>query len=219
LLWALLWCVGTPAQAQTPWDGADVAVYVSKKNLSLHAGWHAHLAAFVQSADSLQLSEESLRLATTAQVGNFLAQQVQASGAARGWNLSAQPEEARAFLRLHVPGSPLPVKEVVRLLPRTQWLLTVDSLRFDVATRRSFVVISNRIVEDSKQVRTLVMHVRLLHLPSGKQAAQSVYWEAPQEHQNLLFLPRVDFSPSLAAQVLNWLTDQALLRLFMQVTG
>ena len=215
----LAWAITTAVHAQTPWDGADVAVYVSKKNLSLHPGWSAHLAAFAQSADSLKLSDESLRLATTAQAGNFLAQQVQASGAAHGWNLSAQPEDARAFLRLHVPGSPLPAKEVARLLPGTQWLLSVDSLTFDVATRRSFVVISNRIVEDSKQVRTLAMHVRLLHLPSGKQAAQSVYWEAPQEHQNLLFLPRVDIAPSLAAQVLNWLTDQALLRLFMQVTG
>ncbi|MBX3102341.1 MAG: hypothetical protein KF690_07535 [Bacteroidetes bacterium] len=223
LVWA--WCLvlaggfyGNRLPAQTPMDGGDLAIYVSKKNLYIHPQWHSHLAAFVEMGDSLELSEENLKLAVTAQAGNFLAGQLGSMGVARAWNLSAYPDEARAFLRLHQPGQPLPHREAARLLPHTQWVLTVDSLRFDSELRRSFVVISNRIVEDSRAVRTVRLHIRLTQLTTGHQASHTVQWEAPATTQPLLFLPAVT-QDRLVAAVLNWLTDQALLRLFMQITG
>lgn len=214
----LLWLLPLAAAAQSPLQGEEVAVYLSKKNLDFGPDHYKSFAAFVQQDDTLGLNEESLKLAFTVKAGQYLTQLMQAQSAPATWFAPERPEVARQLLAQYRPGQPPATQALATTLAPATYLLAIDSLSFGHEKRRSLIVISNQIVEELRSVEVATMTLRLIDLRTGRTYSYTARYDAEKPDNNVYFADwKAEKQP--AARLLARLLDTALLQLYIQMSN
>lgn len=183
----LLLSAAVRAQApESPLTGRQVGVYVSKKGIKFGSGANLDLASFVQNKDSLGLEAEALKLAFSIRLGNALVQALEEDQAAYGsFFVNAKPRYANLFL------DDLPPKRKVRaaLPPGAKYVLLIDQLQIKQETRRSVMVISNKMRSIRRTVELLRVKLQLYDTFAGEVVSVATYnydHEAKRDWPNYL---------------------------------
>lgn len=178
-----------------------MGVYFSKKKFTYNSAYREPFAAFVQRTDTLGLSDEALKLATSIRLGNYIRNQLaEHSGADTVIFINAIPQAANVMLRTYIPQGFNREKLWQALGRELDYVVVIDLLECSTSLRRSIFAISNRIVSERRTVRQVQLAVKVFR-PSGEpivaainydgdftEPARGLFRDASQQVQALEFL-------------------------------
>jgi hypothetical protein len=160
-------------------------VYLSKKEFRFTEAFYKEFVALIQQADTLELTEESLKLGATIKTGELLVAWLKADfGADSAYFLNAQPQAAKMLAQDYV-GALNNLGLVCRSLPGkgAGGFIVVDRLRLSRRTIPQVFTVSNQIVNRQVSVPFIECRVQWASCQTGKigQAATTEYTGQPDQ--------------------------------------
>ncbi len=142
--------------------GKNIAVYLSKRNLTFSEEYYKMLSHYVQEGDTLGMSEEDIRLGVIVKLGNDLTRIVHRKmGADSAYFLNGVTELANLFIR-HYQARSLNISPLIsKMPPRTEYILILDGITLTGEKRDAVYAVSNIIASEKRYVRTARIEGRL----------------------------------------------------------
>jgi len=188
---AVLWAMPTLASAQpkvtTPFANKRVAIYLSKKNLTYNSDFQLFMGGFLLGDDSLNLSDESFKLALSIKLGDYWAQTFNQQLGANGCLfVNADPGLGAAFVN-NTSSNGLNINNLRPILLDRQidYVWVIDELQLNTELRKSVYTISNQIITEHRKVKVASISYQLYNVATNQMTAnvQSVY--DPDKHKTL----------------------------------
>jgi hypothetical protein len=149
---------------------AHSGVYLSKKEFRFTEAFYKEFVALIQQADTLQLTEESLKLGATIKTGELFVDWLKTDfGADSAYFLNAQPQAAK-MLAQDYAGALNNLGLVCRSLPGKGegGFIVIDRLRLSRRTIPQVFAVSNQIVNRQVSVPFVECRVQWASCQTGK---------------------------------------------------